>query len=138
MYADHLLLEEISRARAAKLPNETGGVLIGAFDTLRRIVYVVVQVPSPPDSTEWPTLYIRGVQGLRERVEAIGRITAGNLIYVGEWHSHPDGVGCSPSNDDRKVFDWLRELRKVDGLPPVMLIVGDQDRFGWHIKEIAK
>lgn len=138
LYADRQLLEEIAQARTEKLPNETGGVLIGAFDTHRRIIYVVDQVPSPPDSKEWPTMYIRGAQGLRERIEDIDRITAGNLVYVGEWHSHPDGARCSPSNDDRQVFAWLGELRSADGLPPVMLIVGEQEHYGWSIDEIEK
>lgn len=138
LYADHRLLEEIARMRTEKLPNETGGVLIGAFDTLRRIVYVVDQIASPPDSEEQPTLYIRGVQGLRDRVEEIAHITAGNLVYGGEWHSHPAGSGCSPSDDDRKVFQWLSELRQTDGLPPVMLIAGDQEQSVWHINHIAK
>jgi integrative and conjugative element protein (TIGR02256 family) len=133
LYADHRLLQEIADARNTKLPNETGGVLIGAFDTARRIVYVVDQIPSPPDSQEWPTLYIRGAEGLRERVEEIERRTLGNLVYVGEWHSHPDGHGCSPSDDDASVFAWLAALRRADGLPPVMLIAGQTAQYGWFV-----
>lgn len=138
LYADHQLLDEIAQARAEKLPNETGGILIGAFDTHRHIIYAVEQIASPPDSKEWPTLYIRGIHGLRDRVEEISRITAGNLVYVGEWHSHPDRSECSPSVDDGKVFAWLGELRASDGLPPVMLIAGEQRRYGWHIGEVVK
>lgn len=136
LYADQLLLEEVAQARTAKLPNETGGILIGAFDTYRRIIYVMDQVSSPPDSEEWPTVYVRGSQGLRQRVEEIERVTAGNLVYVGEWHSHPNEAGCLPSEADRKVFKWLGEIRASDGLPPVMLIAGDQGHYGWHIGEI--
>lgn len=32
VYTDRSLLSKVARARAAKLPNETGGVLLGAFD----------------------------------------------------------------------------------------------------------
>jgi len=38
--------------RYAKLPNETGGVLMGTFDTSEKIIYVVLVLPSPPDSIE--------------------------------------------------------------------------------------
>lgn len=55
---DHLM-RRIAGLRAAKLPNETGGVLIGAYDLICKIVYVVETIPSPPDSKEWPTLYSR-------------------------------------------------------------------------------
>jgi integrative and conjugative element protein (TIGR02256 family) len=133
VYTDRWLLDQLQRWREEKLPNETGGVLVGAFDTQRKIVYVVDALPSPPDSVEWPTLYIRGCEGLRSRVEVIGAITAGNLVYAGEWHSHPKGVSCSPSNDDRTVFAWLEDLRAGDGLPPLMLIVGDADEGGWYL-----
>ena len=40
-----------------------GGVLIGVYDLQRQVVYVVDTIPSPPDSAEWPTLYIGGCEG---------------------------------------------------------------------------
>ena len=59
---DHeALLAKLSSLREPKLPNETGGVLLGSFDVERRILYIADALPSPPDSEEWPTLYIRGL-----------------------------------------------------------------------------
>ena len=29
------------------------------------------------------------------------------LEHSGEWHSHPDGIACSPSGDDLNVLSWL-------------------------------
>jgi hypothetical protein len=60
---DDGLAETIASLRQARLPNETGGVLLGAFDVERRVVYVVDTLPSPLDSQERTTLYIRGVEG---------------------------------------------------------------------------
>lgn len=100
-------------------------------------MYVVDTVPSPPDSQEWPTVYIRGCQGLREQVDRIETMTAGMLGYVGEWHSHPDGYGPRPSGDDRNVFDWLTEIMCPNGLPPLMLIAAEGEQFGWHLEEIG-
>ena len=68
---DNALLEKLYTLRQSKLPNETGGVLLGSFDMERRIVYIVDALPSPPDSEEWPTLYIRGSEGLAEKVAAL-------------------------------------------------------------------
>src|SRR5207302_4586730 len=76
---DQYLLDKLWQTRAEKLPNETGGVLIGAFDMQRKIVYILELLPSPSDSTEWPTVYIRGCKGLTQRVGEIERITAGML-----------------------------------------------------------
>jgi hypothetical protein len=131
---DQRLLERVVDARLEKLPNETGGVLVGAHDMERKILYVVDALPSPPDSTEWPTLYIRGSQGLARRIEEIRRITDAQLGYVGEWHSHPRGHGPSPSPDDRKVFAWLEQHMEPDGLPAVMLIVGEET--AWYVEQM--
>lgn len=125
LVTDDHLLGRLSEIRAGKLPNETGGVLLGTFDLTRRIVYVVDTIPSPPDSKEWPTLYIRGCSGLEDDVRRVEEATAGQLHYIGEWHSHPAGCACLPSDDDLKVFIWLTEVMDEDGLPALMMIVGD-------------
>lgn len=125
LMTDTALLDRLAALRLAKLPNETGGVLLGSVDLSRRIVYVVDTIPSPPDSKEWPTLYIRGCVGLEAEVRRIEGITAGQLHYVGEWHSHPAGHSCHPSDKDLTVFGWLTGRLDQDGLPALMVIVGD-------------
>jgi Prokaryotic homologs of the JAB domain len=134
--ANRWLLEKILQARMEKLPNETGRILIGSFDMQRRIVYVIDTVLSPLDSTEWPTVYIRGCQGLTEQVAEIERITKGMLEYVWEWHSHPRRCTCTPSHDDRKAFTWLTNEMNKDSLPPLMLIVGDDDQYAWYLERM--
>ncbi len=112
--------------RRKRLPNETGGVLLGAIDHQQRTVYVATVLPSPSDSTEWPTAYIRGVKGLKETVEKAQAMSGGDLSYVGEWHSHPQGCNSAPSEDDRKAHQWLvGEMMKV-GLPGVVFIQGEE------------
>lgn len=122
---DDSLLSKLRDARAAKLPDETGGVLIGHFDLLRRRVYVVDSIPSPSDSREARTSYIRGVYGLLEAARDVEKNSAGQLHYIGEWHSHPAGFGCNPSGADRELFRWIGEVMRAEGLPPVMLITGE-------------
>ena len=135
LVTDKALLELVASYRQERLPNETGGVLLGNIDAERRIVYAVVALPSPSDSGEWPTSYIRGTQGLAEQVGNIRRTTAEQLDYIGEWHSHPDGAGVSMSDDDQKALRYLSELRAADGRPGVFLIVGE-GRYGWHLQGV--
>lgn len=123
----------ISELRQSKLPKETGGVLLGAYDLGRKIIYVVDTIPSPPDSEEWPTLYIRGKKGLAEQVKEITTITDSQLEYVGEWHSHPDNCACRPSDDDLKVFAWLTENMADAGLPALMAIAGQGPIVAWYL-----
>ena len=68
---DEFFVGKVKKYRAVKLPNKTGGVLLGHFDLERKIVYIVDTLPSPPDSKEWPTLYIRGSQGLKTKVDNV-------------------------------------------------------------------
>lgn len=132
------LLGRLVSLRQSRLPNETGGVLIGAYDLSRRIIYVVGTIPSPPDSRERPTLYIRGCDGLADRVADIGRKTDGQLEYVGEWHSHPDGYRCDPSDKDLQVFEWLAAHMEDAGLPALMAIVGQGGESAWFVGEISR
>jgi hypothetical protein len=125
--SDARFFERIAGLRRAKLPNETGGVLLGSLDLERRIIYLVDTIPSPPDSKEWPTLYIRGSEGLAAEVRRASDTTGGMLQYVGEWHSHPRGVQPLPSSDDCTVFAWLTELMDRDGFPAVMMIAADTE-----------
>ena len=133
---DNVVIETLSRVRQSKLPNETGGVLLGSFDMERRIVYVVDALPSPPDSEEWPTLYIRGCEGLSEIIKELNEKVDGMIEYVGEWHSHPDGTGTVPSEDDKQVFAWLEDRRRSDGYPATMVIVGEPGNTAFCVEKI--
>lgn len=119
------LRDAILQQRAERLPNETGGALVGAFDAQRRRVYLVDHVPAPADSVEQPTAFVRGADGLPEAFRHAASASAHQLDYAGEWHSHPDGHSTRPSTDDVALFAWLSDHRLIDGFPPLMLIAGE-------------
>jgi hypothetical protein len=131
---DETVVSSVREARRLKLANETGGVLLGTFDLERRIVYIVDMIASPPDSVEWPVLYIRGCQGLTNQLATVRTLTMEQVGYVGEWHSHPDGHSCARSEDDQKVLNWLCDHMDAQGMPAIMVIVG-QDDFEIHSQE---
>ncbi len=124
---DHGLRDRLDQLRHEKLPNETGGVLLGSYDMERDVLYVVDTLPSPPDSVEKRDLYIRGCEGLREAIDGVVAKTGGMLEYIGEWHSHPLGASTRPSDFDRDAFAWLADLMSGEGLPAVMMIVSDDE-----------
>jgi integrative and conjugative element protein (TIGR02256 family) len=113
--------------RSRRLPNETGGVLLGAFDLDRKLVFVSDVLGSPDDSREWPTVYIRGSAGLRLAVQDAERLTQGGVEYVGEWHSHPDGIGGEASSTDKRALRLLSEDMGEDARPAVMFIVAQKE-----------
>jgi proteasome lid subunit RPN8/RPN11 len=135
---DNGLRERLIQHRKDKLPSETGGVLLGSFDLEREILYIVDTLPSPPDSKEKTDLYIRGCRGLRDAVADVEAKTGGMLEYVGEWHSHPRGASTRPSGYDLAAFGWLTALMSKDGLPAVMMIVGDAGEVSLFIGSMSR
>lgn len=136
LVADVGFLAKLTVLRTAGLPEETGGVLLGMWDLVHRIVYVADTIPAPPDSRKRVTSFIRGCEGLLEKVMHAGRATSGMLQYVGEWHSHPNGHGTVPSGDDLKVFKWITDRTTEDGYQPVMAIVGELEAR-WFVGSIS-
>lgn len=128
-------LSTVRGLRQAALPSETGGVLLGTFDLVRRVVHVVAVLPAPPDSRQSPTHFIRGARDLRPKIEAMATASAGRLQYLGEWHSHPDQAAARPSADDEEVFTYLSAHMGPTGTPFLMLICGSDEawlRGGWQ------
>lgn len=127
---DRTLIDKLAGMRSERLPTETGGILIGAFDMERKVCYLVDALGAPPDSIEMETRFERGLVGLRDEVAKVESLTAGQLTYVGEWHSHPDGCAALPSCEDAVLHQWLVGNMILDGLPGVMMIIGERD---WSI-----
>lgn len=122
---DSYIENKLFEARTNKLPNETGGVLIGAYDMERKKIYIVDTVLSPKDSIESPYSYYRGIEGLEERLDEIAEKTISNLMYIGEWHSHPPKASLAMSKDDKIHYNWVREHFEKMDLPPLTIIVGE-------------
>lgn len=131
------LVQELHAQRQARLPNETGGILVGVFDTQQRRLYIVDLIPSPVDSLESPTAYVRGIEGVPAELARISECTGRQVVYVGEWHSHPDGYSIRPSEDDKNLFARLQRERQAEGLPAIMAIVGEDGALGWHVATMA-
>ena len=129
---DCALVEHVGSLRHARLPAETGGVLIGYFDVSRRYVYVVDALSAPRDNTEREDAFIRGFADLRDEIHHIEARTGGQVRYVGEWHSHPDGAGVGMSDDDYELLRQIADEVRFDGQPGVMMIVGSDHAFGFH------
>jgi hypothetical protein len=132
---DNALLHALHRFRGFRLPNETGGVLLGSYDMQRKLLYIVDMLPSPPDSEEWPASYKRGCTGLGQAVCEIQDRTLTNLEYVGEWHSHPDGCGTEMSKVDKVAMKEIAEEMSKTGLPGLILIVGADGSYSLHLRD---
>ena len=119
---DSGLVRQILAMREERLPVETGGMLFGVVDVPSRSIYLVHAAAAPDDSIESIDGFERGVQGVEEYIDRIRRRTSGQVRYVGEWHSHPQGTNGHPSPRDIRQIDWLAAVMEMDSAPALMVI----------------
>lgn len=113
--------------RSAKLPVETGGILLGYIDHKSCRIYIVDVLGAPADSEETETSFIRGTEGLSKKLAEAKKRTAGIVTYIGEWHSHPEGCQTTPSGFDQTLLQYLTEQLATEGHPALMAIAGEKD-----------
>jgi integrative and conjugative element protein (TIGR02256 family) len=119
------VVTKMGKLRTENLPNETGGVLLGNFNVHRKIVHIADLLPSPPDSIQWPNMYIRGSRHLGEEIARKQALSGNDLRYVGEWHTHPFGNNGTPSTRDHEAHQYLIKHMAAEGLPGIVVILGD-------------
>jgi integrative and conjugative element protein (TIGR02256 family) len=125
IYLDEGVEKGLHAMRAACLPCETGGILLGYHDLVAKTIVIVKACPAPADSAGTPTSFERGTEGVEEKLEDVKKRTANIVGYVGEWHSHPDGHSANPSGHDVVQLTGLAKAMHEDGLPAIQLIVGE-------------
>ena len=130
------VVSEMSCLRTMHLPAETGGVLVGYFDNPSQQIYITDILPAPGDSIEHKDSFIRGYSELQETLMEIEVRSGGQVSYVGEWHSHPDGVPVSPSQADEVLLTTIAHEVRVDGLPGLIAIVGEKGSVGVHLRTV--
>lgn len=125
--------EKLRARRAARLPNETGGVIVGYVDHPLTSVFVVDVLAAPTDSKESRTGFVRGADGLSASLKLISDRTAGIVGYIGEWHSHPPRHSPRPSGDDILLLAHCAQTLALDGVPALMLIVGEDGDISYAL-----
>lgn len=134
---DEEVVQTLSGYRAAHLPNETGGVLLGITDVSRRSIHVAHVMPPPEDSRGTMTGFERGVAGLSDAVARAAKLSMHQLRYVGEWHSHPRGSSLMPSSIDLGQIAWLSVELKNEGLPALKAMAADAGSFAFVFADMA-
>jgi integrative and conjugative element protein (TIGR02256 family) len=124
---DEGLAEKLKNIRAESLPNETGGVILGYVDQKRKAIHVVDVLSAPTDSVASRAGFTRGAAGVREAIERAAALTANIVGYLGEWHSHPRHSSVMPSATDADLLAYLAETLAMDGMPALMVIVGETE-----------
>ncbi|WP_157660684.1 Mov34/MPN/PAD-1 family protein [Burkholderia ubonensis] len=124
---DEGLERKLRDIRTGGLPKETGGVILGYIDQKRKAIHIVDVLSAPSDSDASQTGFTRGAAGVKEAIEHASMLTANIVGYLGEWHSHPRHSSATPSIADAALLAYLAETLTMDGVPALMVIVGETD-----------
>lgn len=110
--------ERMKELMHQKTPNETGGGLLGSVFLYSKVVVITDILDAPSDSTETPTLFVLGTEGLEQKIRDAEKKTNGKVTYLGTWHSHPNGGNASST--DEQTLEKLLFVRNYE--PTVCLI----------------
>ncbi|MBT9391776.1 Mov34/MPN/PAD-1 family protein [Hymenobacter sp. NST-14] len=115
-----------------KHPVETGGVLLGYYDSRYHVATVVVATTPPTDSQHGRTHFVRGMHGLSE-ILIDARKQTPPIFYLGEWHTHPGASPTASSIDVRQMAMFARQ-HTFGSRSPLLLIVGGSppDQLQWR------
>lgn len=102
-------------------PAEYGGILVGKYsDDLKTCFIEETIVPTKHKSSRYS--FERGKEGLFQKLTEYYHQNP-QLIYVGEWHTHPDSTPV-PSITDKKAMIKIAADEDVKISSPVLIILG--------------
>jgi integrative and conjugative element protein (TIGR02256 family) len=105
--------------------NEAGGILLGRILANDEIVIEKVTRPGALDRAG--RYFFDRARGPAQRtVEREWKKSNGEIIYLGEWHSHPEDFPTPSSRDKEMIRNMFKDTRmEIDFL--VELIIGLED-----------
>lgn len=115
------LLNELYALGLNHYPKEYGGLLIGKYsDDFKTCIIETTVQPVKYKSSRYS--FERGKAGLKGKLKEFYN-SEPRLIYVGEWHTHPDGL-LILSSKDKSAMEEIEDHREVNITSPVLLIIG--------------
>ncbi len=117
---DDKLLKKLCKQGIKYYPTEFGGLLVGYYADDNKTV-VISETVLPTEFKSSRVSFERGSKGLKKVLERLYKQNP-SLIYVGEWHTHPDSPAL-PSGTDMYA---LREIVNHEGVfinNPILLII---------------
>ena len=87
-----------------------------------KTVHVTGLITAPIDSWASSTQFIRGHFGLAEQISEIEKKSGGQLGYIGEWHTHPNGASHYSITDLNAMIETV-SCETVQIKNPILLIL---------------
>lgn len=108
---------------------ETGGILVGSYNSDMNVAHIRSILKAPPDSRYGKMSFKRGTDGLIDILDK--KWATSNEYYLGEWHYHPNN-SASPSCTDKRQMKKLAKSKELHCPEPILLIIGCNDNSSWE------
>ncbi len=93
-------ITQIKELSSKHYPKEFGGVLLGSYLSDNHTL-LITQILETSEYKNSQTMFTRESEKLNQKIKDIHQKTDGNVVYVGEWHTHPN------SSPDYSQTDFL-------------------------------
>jgi integrative and conjugative element protein (TIGR02256 family) len=122
---DGQALEAATTEATCSYPLETGGVLLGWRSGKHQVVIVQIVGPGPA-AEHHPRSFRPDAAWQQERISEVYRDSDRRITYLGDWHTHPNGISALSLRD---VSTLRRIARHADARAPrpVMAVLGGGD-----------
>ncbi|WP_164732244.1 Mov34/MPN/PAD-1 family protein [Flagellimonas oceanensis] len=118
------LLEKISQLGIDHYPNEFGGFLIGKYSDDYNTLFITDYI-LPKSYKGSRSLFERSAKGTKSLFSKLFKIK--KEIYVGEWHTHPNG-STRYSDIDLRAMINIESSPSVNIKNPVLLILSVSEK----------
>ena len=107
-----------------KYPLETGGVLLGYWVRPGWEAVILNVIGPGPKAVHERTWFKPDSEFHEREIARLFQETAGETLYLGDWHTHPDAAVPRPSPQDRRTVRRIAEELSAQAEQPLMLILG--------------
>ncbi|MBW1616378.1 MAG: Mov34/MPN/PAD-1 family protein [Deltaproteobacteria bacterium] len=116
------LLDKIKLKVIRHFPNEFGGIFVGYYDAFCKTAYIT-DIATQKYFFNTKISFQRFTKDINKKLNSLYQQTGGKIIYLGEWHSHPNGI-CSFSQTDFIAMQKIVKNKNVKIDLPLLLIYG--------------
>lgn len=111
-------------------PRETGGVLLGYFSNEGAPVVYAATGPGP-DAEHHPSWFVPDHAWQCEQIDLIYNKSNGVWVYLGDWHTHPDGAPAMSWIDHRTLLSIAAHPQALTPEPIMLIGSGGPDNWEW-------
>lgn len=122
--------EKMIKLAQEKHPLETGGILLGYTNSKHTIVTAIIGPGS--NAQHFRSRFVPDAKYHQRQIEAHFEKTGGNDTYLGDWHTHPEGVARLSWRDKRTLNKIAAEGENLITPPTMAILAGGPNN--WHLR----